>query len=83
MLEEYVIGAVAVSLGFVGGTALSYSKVSGLYERIAQQEKVIADFTALMCKIVVVLEERRDNSGRELVDLAKDTLARYEPGRDD
>lgn len=45
MLEEYVIGAVAASL-FVGGRALQYSKVSGLYERVAQQE-VIADFFSI------------------------------------
>lgn len=78
MLEDYIIGAVAASLGFVGGTALSFSKISGLYERVAQQENVIADYSVSMRKIAVALEERRINSDRELVDLANDTLARHD-----
>lgn len=78
MLGYYAVGAVAVSLGFVAGTALSFSKVSGLYERVAQQEGVIADFADVMRKIAAVLAERRDSSGRELIDLANDTLARHD-----
>ena len=82
MLGYYLVGAVAVSLGFVAGTALSFSKVSGLYERIAQQENIIADFVDAMRQIAVALEGRRVNSGRELVDLANDTLARHEAGHE-
>lgn len=82
MLGYYVLGAIAVSLGFVAGTALSFSKVSCLYERISQQENVIADFVDAMRKIAATLEERRVNSGRELIDLADDMLARSDSGRD-
>lgn len=80
MIVTYLVGALGISLGLVAGGVMAASKVLRLYERVERQEIVIADLIATMGKIATALDNRLDNSGREIAELANDTLARHTGG---
>jgi len=80
MIIYFLVGAIAASLGFLAGSALSASKVSDLYRQLDVQRIMIADLTEAIQTIAAVLEDRRDNSGRELVDMTNDLLTRHKTG---